>query len=460
MTSLPVKDLGAIANHFTSAAKASEPDLGGSFNFQAVWNRQTAGIKTEEVHQKENANNTSVQNAKDSLASKGVVKESESTEIKSDSAEKPLSDEELEAAMEMLNTAAVNIVQQIAEELQITEEELNSIMDDLGMEQLSLLQPENVTQLVLAAKGFDDTLSLLTDEDLYQTLQSLHENLTECIHASSQEAGIMPEQLSEIAEKMMLENQIVPKPLSEEEPLIAVEVVTTQEDTGTDAEEVSNDSHKSNGIDTGENVTQSEKIKTEASSGSTKEHKETTSDKENRNNMFVQNLADNLLKANVNSIDNVAFSEVDTENIMKQIMDYMKVQVKPDMSNLEMQLHPESLGTLRIQLSAKEGLVTAQFITQNEGIKAALESQMVQLKEQFDEQGVKVESIEVTVQSHELDSNQNQGSHGHGEETPEKKVRMKRLNLNLPIDLEEITQEEKIAMEMMEVNGNTVDYTA
>ena len=73
---------------------------------------------------------------------------------------------------------------------------------------------------------------------------------------------------------------------------------------------------------------------------------------------------------------------------MRQIMDYMKVSVKADSSELEMQLHPQSLGTLHIQMASRNGVVTANFIAQNETVKAALESQMVQLKENFAEQGV------------------------------------------------------------------------
>lgn len=50
-----------------------------------------------------------------------------------------------------------------------------------------------------------------------------------------------------------------------------------------------------------------------------------------------------------------AESSTQTQEIMDQIMDYMKVQLKPEMDQLEMQLHPETLGTLKIQLVSKGG---------------------------------------------------------------------------------------------------------
>ena len=128
----------------------------------------------------------------------------------------------------------------------------------------------------------------------------------------------------------------------------------------------------------------------------------------------------------------------------------------------EMQLHPENLGTLQVHLSSKEGVLTAQFTTQNDAVKTALESQMIQLKETFSEQGVKVEVIEVTVQSHAFERNMNQDGGSKETETRNpSRTRTRRLNLDeLTEEIENSTPEERLAAEMMEQNGNTVDYTA
>ena len=76
----------------------------------------------------------------------------------------------------------------------------------------------------------------------------------------------------------------------------------------------------------------------------------------------------------------------DTRQIMNQILDYMKLSLSADTTSLEMQLHPASLGTLHVQIASRGGIVTANFITENEAVKTALESQMLQLREQFEEQ--------------------------------------------------------------------------
>ena len=146
---------------------------------------------------------------------------------------------------------------------------------------------------------------------------------------------------------------------------------------------------------------------------------------------------------------------------MDQIMDYMKVAVKPEMTSLEMQLHPESLGTLHIQITNREGAVTAQFIAQNESVKAALESQVMELKENLEQQGVKVEAVEVTIAQYSLDRNPS------GDETPTdqgKRGKKGNRNLNLndlnPEEEEDLTEEEKLTAQMMQSSGSTVNYMA
>ena len=97
-------------------------------------------------------------------------------------------------------------------------------------------------------------------------------------------------------------------------------------------------------------------------------------------NLLLQNLKEeNFLSGLQQASQTEGTQTTDTQDIMRQIMDYMKVSVKADSSDLEMQLHPQSLGTLHVQVASKNGVVTANFITQNETVKAALESQMVQL---------------------------------------------------------------------------------
>jgi flagellar hook-length control protein FliK len=162
-----------------------------------------------------------------------------------------------------------------------------------------------------------------------------------------------------------------------------------------------------------------------------------------------------------------------TENIMRQLADSVKLIKDENMTQMELQLHPSSLGTVNVSLISKGGAVTAQFTTQNEQVRAAIESQAAQLQADIEKQGVKVEAIEVTVESHEMEKNldeNNQRRQKEGEQTEESMKATRRANINLRTLgedggdlLEEIQGADdatRITMEMMSAHGNTLNIQA
>lgn len=154
----------------------------------------------------------------------------------------------------------------------------------------------------------------------------------------------------------------------------------------------------------------------------------------------------------------------DTQRIMEQITEYIKIEAKPEMTEMELQLQPETLGTINVRLSSREGAVTAYFTAQNDTVRAAIETQLVQLKDSLNDQGIKVDAVEVTVASHEFERNLQQDRNGEEEgqykESKRKGIRRIRLDGEESIQEMELSDEERITAEMMEQNGNTVDFTA
>ena len=89
---------------------------------------------------------------------------------------------------------------------------------------------------------------------------------------------------------------------------------------------------------------------------------------------------------------------------------------------------------------------------------------MVALKQSFEEQGIKVEAVEVTVASHAFERNlSGEGNGNTNDETaPDKKKGARRITLSDLTDEileEELSDEDRLVAEMMKQNGNTVDYT-
>ena len=358
---------------------------------------------------------------------------------------------DLEKVQEVLGTIVQNLIGQIKETFSVSEEELQGVMDELGMTETDLMDPAQLNELLMAVSGAEDSFALLTDEELYGNVKSILDLQKDLTGQAQEELQLTPEKWQDAVTKVVTE-----------EPVITVEV----EDHATDAAERSQSDVE---LPT---VEQEPEEKIQAPVQNTQEEK--TKDSGNRHesqtagqqgNLLLQNLKEeNFLSGLQQASQTEGTQTTDTQDIMRQIMDYMKVSVKADGSDLEMQLHPQSLGTLHVQVASKNGVVTANFITQNETVKAALESQMVQLKESFAEQGVKVEAIEVTVQTHSFEQNLEQGRGNQSDQESGAGVsrrRTRRINLNTAFAEDEPqTEEDRITADMMTTNGNTVDFTA
>ncbi|MBD9083751.1 MAG: hypothetical protein EGR48_09335 [Lachnospiraceae bacterium] len=422
--------------------------------FQAVWNKtqssaQTANASTNNRNRTDHSDvrrGDSLKNGdrqRDNLvhASDDKGMDIEKTDAK-----------DLEKAQEVLGTIVQNLIGQITGTFSISEEELQGIMDDLGMTKMDLTDPASLNELLMNISGAQDSFALLTDENLYGNVKGIMNLQNELVGQAQEDLKLAPEEWQQtvagIAQKTVAE------------PVITVEMDdTVNTAAGSQTGEAAIPMQEPEILENqAAQNTQGEKA------GDFGEKQEHAANGEH-GNLLLQNLKEgNFLTQLQQTAQTEEAGPVDTQDIMRQIMDYMKVSVKPDSSDLEMQLHPQSLGTLHIQMAAKNGVVTANFITENETVKAALESQMVQLKENFTEQGIKVEAIEVTVQTHQFEQNLEQGRDGSGSREAEAGVgkrRTRRINLNTAFAEDEPqTEEDRIAADMMSANGNTVDFTA
>ena len=195
--------------------------------------------------------------------------------------------------------------------------------------------------------------------------------------------------------------------------------------------------------------------------------REGTDRNESNNQMnFAQSIIDNL-KSTVEDVQAempVTYTTTSMEDIMEQVTENLKVNMKEDLTEMEMQLHPASLGNVKIQVAARDGVITANFTTQNETVKEVLESQIVQLKEQMNEQGIKVEAVEVTVNTNAFERNFNderdQSQRESENEAKRKRVRGINLTGADALSLDEMDEEDRVTADMMARQGNTVDYLA
>lgn len=402
-----------------------------------------------------------------------IREESDGNAMKNTEANAKTDSDKVDAVSEEVQKSGEKLVQEIAEEMNVTPEEVEEAMAVLGLTAVQLFDADNLKQLLLAISGNVDELSLLTDETLYSNLQDLLGIVEESLTDLQEELGLSDEELDTLLRQMMSEQEMnVEESLPElETPETNLEgmkdyTVSVQRDGETVQMKVTvNDESGNKSVQ--ESVTATPVR--EAQSDQRAQDKDTSANngREGRESHTAQAFLQTTEAPTETSAEaepvNVEYRSIQTEDIMNQIVEYMKINVKADTQSMEMQLHPASLGTLGIQIVAKDGVMTAHFTTQNEAVRAIVETQLIQLKNQFEEQGIKVDAVEVTVANHAYGQQYSQD--GDNAEQGQAKSRKGRRQINLDQlgedeELEELEDSERIAVEMMQANGSTVDYTA
>lgn len=299
----------------------------------------------------------------------------------------------------------------VGEILGLSKEELESKMGILGLSMIDLLNPLSLQQLVLDSNGCEDAMSLLTNEELANTFSSLLDAVQVLVAESDMPLETI-ESVVKTDDFFNLLNQSVDEDTSlMNEGKIAIKNLK---------EEVNDETETTSDTSTEENkiaflVERNEESDTlNESSDSSKKDLAKKNDATGVE-QFLDNVTASVTKTETDF--NGQLSTVTTvRDIANQIVEEIKVVINPSQTSMELQLNPEHLGKVNLTLTSKEGVMTAQFTTQTQAAKEAIESQMQVLKQNLENQGVKVEAIEVNVSnfsfngSNEAGNKQEQGT--------------------------------------------------
>ena len=477
---------------------------------------------------------------------------------------KDITAEDTEVAVEWIQ----QVKKAICEVLEISEEELEDLMSQLGISFAGLQQFSNLQDLVLAANGEEDKMLFLTDEFLGKQVQNIVQNILQ-ITDDLQVKDIMSEEAFDaILEKVdtfleewninldqfqtdvksyqqNLELQELPDKVEEqqtgfldgefeeqlpqeiavdsskqenavngmkqeksvnkesEEALKSFEKVIEEQDASVETKETKEEVDIETKVITegvkqtkGEAVivenTQKEQTvvvdavaeektlkisDTEQTSPkiqfsvekqgiaieeteSKKDFNHAQADGENMFQQFMEQLSVNRLSGS-ESVNEKADAASQLEDVVRQVVEQIKVLVKADTTTMEMQLNPEHLGKVNLTVVSREGRITAQFATETEVARQALEAQIQQLRENLGEQGLKVDEVEVTVSNFDFTKQNQANAEQQKEEQRNQQAKRVHRNLNLNevagLDLNEA---EELAAKIMESNGNQIDYSA
>ena len=408
-----------------------------------------------------------------------------------------LDEEKIKDLAEEISEITNQIVDKIKSEFEVTDEEIEEAMEVLGLTIADFTKPAELRNLLMELTGTTDSIELLTNVELYDSVKEVTDFASNLFTEVAKDFSLSTEQLTE-----MINTESFEEALNE----VDVSVTSNEAETEADAEVVSEvtvdkttdaalafeNSDKANANETkpveSNNSNESEEVpidtekkapdkieKPESFAQSNLMNDEAMNERsENRKNFnfdssknqeFTFNQTQAVTNQTVNTVGDIVetvtsyTTGADTDNIMRQVTDYVKVHISEDVTKMEIELHPASLGTVNMQINSQNGQITAHLTVQNELVKSVLETQMIKLQETFDEQGTKVSAIEVTVAEYSLNS---QSDNNYSEERNGRNYGSKKkgINLNEIGSLDELDEEEQLEAKVMEMNGSSVNYTA
>lgn len=398
---------------------------------------------------------------------------------------------------EKMEQFAKDVKDVLKDELGVSEEQIEKAMETLGLSYADLMNPQQLATLVMELTGADSTSALLCNSEFLTVLQSvgtITENLLKELGVTAEELTQALEEVQNMAEELTKQDVDVESSIgisadsevlsadkaSADENLAVSEALVNTDAKEVDTSEISADSSAADAVvseddsvhepDAEAELMQDDETDEKTDNGASK-NQTAFSDSAAPKNLntqtgaaaFNQQVSDTVFTQAQDSVNGFS-SQIDVANIMKQIVEYSKVTLANSSTTMEMQLNPENLGKLYLEITSKNGVVSAHITAQNEAVKEVLESQVVELRQNMNQAGIKVEAVEVTVGSHEFEKNLEQNAKQEEKQAEEQEKvakQTRRINLN---ELDELSgmmsEEENLVAQMMADQGNSVDFTA
>lgn len=353
-----------------------------------------------------------------------------------------------EYSKDELDTMKEEIYSVVKESTGMTDEEIDAVLESMDISVFQLLQPEILQEFLMNQSG-TEPVDLLTNQDLIQAFQDMNQGMQNILEEQDMDLSEydlnsfvqMLEDSDQGLQIAMDDPSMTGVQASEFDPMemanglpssqqqfdSAAETVIEgeteeripmqEEVQGTDDAAVTitdtrrPDDHSVKALADGK-----EDIKTDSSAEERTEvdeesgiqvsvrnadnkKEQNSSEMMNQNPNFAGDIVNQLSQAvqETESVTASYTSVLEQQDIVRQVVEQIRVWNAGENSRMQVQLYPEHLGRIEIQVMLRNGTMTAQITAETEMAKAAIESQLQALKESFEQKNMQVNAIEVNV---------------------------------------------------------------
>ena len=298
-----------------------------------------------------------------------------------------------------------DVVRTVAEQLGVSEDSVKDMMESLGLTAFDLLNPENLAQLAMQLTGETSPMDLLMNDQF----QGLMQQMDQLGGQLANELNLQPAQMDILQ---------TPETLTDEEMQVLTDVAGQQTTADTVSADVMPELAQTDEVqpmdkqaDVFQKEPKSDEVRTQQPQ--TKETKQTAEqqtiagDADSQTGDQVKSAQPEKMTADQTSSDvaktqtamqmqdtagvqtmahaadvtsETSYISVDTMDLLEQVAEQIRVNVSQGTSSMEMQLNPENLGKVYVNISSKEGMIHAQLAASNEAVRVALETQVADLR--------------------------------------------------------------------------------
>ena len=346
------------------------------------------------------------------------------------------------------------IVEKVTDDLDISEDELNNAMQLLGLTAMDLLNPANLSALYCEVTGnASDPQALVLNADF----TALFNDVSQVASENDAQLDLLS-QLTASDDGEILDADIVSSADTTEKT-----VDSSYDDTAASGQNINDTADEAIISDENTEKTQSKSQVDSSFDDSGERVLHHDDDAHSDNSVLHASVSEQL---NTDTSFEMSQSQsrlrVDTTDIIRQIVDSMSISNTTEESAINLQLTPESLGRMYINVSQKNSEISARIAVSNEAVKEALQTQMVNLKEALNNSGIRVNEVEITVASHEFERNLEQGAANDSrqQESTNSYNGSNSSDSGIDSDMMQDRAEERLVTQIMRDNGNSVDFTA
>lgn len=367
------------------------------------------------------------------------------------------------------------IMKKIAKALGISTQELSAVMTALNLNVADLMTQEGLQTFLEDNLGITDGTQLLVDSNTFAQYKELKQAITQILDESGMDLETLKQFVEEQAAVPQTENETTTEPVDHQEEATdteqaqtaiatqtqsvqtrqaAVASASTPEKTTEDATAVDTVEVSVTDLRTDKEVTTTAKTSENASDGKEEDAKNSFQ------NLFTNSVSQKSTVQQAMPLKEV-FTQMNTaQTVMDQIVTNAKVVLTDDAQSMTIQLQPENLGKIALSITTEKGTMTGKFVAENLVVKEAIEVNLINLKNSLNEQGIKVDNLEVVVgnTSQFYEKNNQEQSMNQFARNRRKKL----VNMDVVEGIEQKIEDLRSAVNMAGIEGQeySVNYTA